>query len=291
MKHCMEFVSLILAVLLCCCAAVEKPSPDMSASPPSAVTAVQSPTPPPDEPVTEPSPETTSAPEPPPETAPAPEPSPEAVELNYQTTTSYDAETGIRRTTLDPQGLDLSVFYEIPVFERTGEGYRKINEFFEELEKPFFTPENNSLTGAWEYRNGIPMPYTFCYENAAAIMTQTDKLVSISIQSFWYMGGVNDTWSESYTFDTETGELLNLTDVAVGTEEEIDAVIRATLRTAEEEMGIEADLVSDYLPNDFEFYVNEGKVYLCFDRYEAAIGAAGSFTVELPVTIDPKFLA
>ena len=37
--------------------------------------------------------------------------------------------------------------------------------------------------------------------------------------------------------------------------------------------------------DEFEFYVEDGRVVLPFDKYEAAFGAYGGFAVELPADL------
>lgn len=157
------------------------------------------------------------------QTAPVTEPArsqePERVSLDIVTTAVFDPDTMIQRTTLDPQGLDLSVYFEIPVFQEPGEGRQKINRFFEDLRDEFFSPENEMLDLAWSSRNEcLPMPCTFRYECSAVTITQTEELINVTLRLDWYMGGVYDTWSDSYTFDPRTGELLEMTDVLAGTE-------------------------------------------------------------------------
>ena len=152
MKRYMLPIALALAVLLCACG--EGPVPEetlpMESAPAESAplhsataTAVPKPLP---TPTSAPTPEPTLTPTPAPTLEPTPEPTPEPSldpVLHYHTTSAYDPETGIRRTTLDPQGYDLSVYFEVPVFEEDGEGYRKINAFFDELERQFFTPVGN----------------------------------------------------------------------------------------------------------------------------------------------------
>lgn len=300
MKRRMIWLSLALAAVLCACGegpAEESPTPAESAPLHSATaTAVPKPLP---TPTSAPTPEPTLTPTPAPTLEPTPEPSLDPV-LHYRTTSAYDPETGIRRTTLDPQGYYLSVYFEVPVFEEDGEGYRKINAFFDELERQFFTPENESLTHAWETVTDPDGPevteeYPFFYERNAWVNSQTDKLVSVFIGYQWMMGGVLDCGSDSYTFRTDTGELVKLTDLVDGTEEELIGLIFAALeeRNGQEEYevgAIELDYLQDYTLDDFEFDVDEdGTIWINFDRYEAAYGAYGAFSVELPVTLDPKF--
>ena len=118
---------LVLAVLLSGCGTASVPRESVPPPSPSAAPRQQSP--------------------------PAPVPTPPAApsegrdsELRYHTTSSYDLEIGIRRTTLDAQGRCLSVYFEVPVFEEATAGYRKINAFFEELTERFIRGDSSRST-------------------------------------------------------------------------------------------------------------------------------------------------
>ena len=281
MKKCVFAIVIVLALLLSAC--VGKPQPASETSPSLLPSASPSPTPSPS-----PSLLPTATPTPTPEQFEEDYP-----ELLYNTTATFDPETNIQRTTLDPQGLDLIVYFEIPVFHAEGEGYRKINAFFEKLRDDFFTPGNESLTRAWAYRNGCaPMPYTFEYESSVIMRTQTEALVSVSIAWHWWMGGVSDTGSDSYTFEPQTGELLSLPELIQDSEEDAMKI----LWTAMEDSGMvdmddtfTIDSLKERTLDEFEFYVADDAVYIAFDRYEASIGAAGSFDILLPVTLKSEY--
>lgn len=216
---------------------------------------------------------------------------PEPPELLYQTETVYAPETTTRRTTLDPQGLNLSVYYEIPVFTGTEAGYPKINAFLESLRDDFFTPGNDDLTSAWEYASwSHETPYQ--YEVTGIIDTKSEKLVSVSMDYYWWMGGVQDYGGDSYTFRTDTGELLRLTDLLDGTEEELKGMILQATKdqTAEVDRGSDPGRIENYSLDQFEFFVEQDKVWIRFDKYEIAHGAAGQFFIELPAELKVEWI-
>lgn len=203
-------------------------------------------------------------------------------------TETYDPATRIRRVTLDPQGYQLEVYHEIPVFEETTVGYQKINQHFRELEEAFFGP-NGEAQSVWGYVTDPQTPEIGDTYNAswgAQITTETPELVSVRLYYDWYMGGTTSYGETCYVFDPETGEQLVITDVIDGTEEEIRGLVQEALR-AEYGFGdaLSADAIKDYEANRFDFYVLDGHVHVGFDKYEIAAGAAGSFDVELEVPL------
>ena len=220
-------------------------------------------------------------------------------ELHYRTSTAYDRSTGIQRTTLDPQGYGLDLWFEVPVFDELGKGYEKINAFFQELTQQFFSPDSVWITDPWEYATDPDgfrptKEYPFFLRRRAWINSHTDKLVSVSIGYEWMMGGVLDTGSDSYTFRTDTGELVRLTDLVDESEEELLEIIFAVLEARQieneyEMFALELDYLQDYTLDDYEFAVYEDSIVINFDKYEAAYGAYGDFDIKLPVQLNPKF--
>lgn len=288
------------ALMLSGCGGPQEPFAETSAPPASqSQPETQAPEPSPS-PSVEPSPTPEAVPSPEPTPPPSPEPSLDPV-LHYRTTSAYDPETGIRRTTLDPQGTDFEAWFERPVFEEDGEGYQKINEFFDELERQFFTPEDGTLAWVWGCMvepDGLFSPWDnpYCCFRNAAVGIHTDKLVSVHIYEYQCFLGVYEGF-KSYTFRTDTGELVRLTDLVDETDEELKEIIISAVR---EEVGEEWQDFNeeyreygpfkDYGIDDFKFAICEdGTIWINLDKYEAACGARGAFSVELPVTLNPKF--
>lgn len=204
---------------------------------------------------------------------------------------SYDPDTGIRCATLETE-LDVSIYFEIPVFSQEGAGFSQINAFFQELSRSFFSPENETLASALEYASRPDAPYKPYYYRCNTVTgCQTEHLVSVSIGYDWYMGGVVDYGSDSYTFRTDTGELLRLTDLLEGSEEELKAQILDAVKEQDAGTGtIDLESLQEYALDDFEFYVDSnGSVWILFDKYEAADGAYGGFAVELPLPLKAPY--
>ncbi len=202
--------------------------------------------------------------------------------LDIRTKEIYDSERGILRTYLDAP--DLELFYEIPVFEEDSEGYRKINQFFEDKKEVFFSPENENLITALDMATNDPAGDAGGYEygNTAVVRLQTEELVSVSICYEWYMGGVLDYGSDSYTFRTDTGEQLHLTDLVEGTEAELKAEIVSLLQEQDGGRGsLSLGNLQERPLEEFEFVACPDGVWVFFDKYEIADGAAGSFSVKL----------
>ncbi len=203
--------------------------------------------------------------------------------LLYQRDAIYDAKTGVQRFTLDTQGMNASIYFEIPVFEETTAGRRKINAFFQNLEQNFFSPENENLSADWEHISSRPDHGTYFYENDAFICTDTETWISVSISYYWNMGGVNDTGCTNYNFSAKTGEMLKLSGLIEESEPEALTALYNALREEYDSFDLDWERIREYSLDDFDFCIYEDGIFIDFDRYEIADGAAGSFSLRLPV--------
>lgn len=233
-----------------------------------------------------PVPQETAAPAPTPEAAaPSPEATAPPLPTNYFHTLCYLRPTVyLDKAVMDTQGYPLTCSFEIPKFEETTEGYRAINAFFQDLRDAFFDPKGGegSAQAAWDSVTSAGDPdYRYFYERSVRVLTQTDTLVSVYLDWYWYMGGVNDTGGDCYNFDPATGARLYLSDLIAQPEDKTLALIRSVIK----ENGYEGTYVEGRALDSFDFYVDEGKVFLQFDRYEITIGAGGSPVLELPVKL------
>lgn len=173
----------------------------------------------------------------------------------------------IKRTTLNDENLNLSVYFEIPIFHEKTSGYKKINSYFQKLEKNFFAQSNESLNNALEYAKIIPHEIPFRYENTAMVHTKSEKLLSASINSDWWMGGINDTNVEYYNFSTETGQILKLSDLIDETElETLNKIYKAT-----KEKNLDLTEIKTKSLDDFNFYIKNQTIIINYEKYSLPI--------------------
>lgn len=98
------------------------------------------------------------------------------------------------------------------------------------------------------------------------------------------MGGMVSYGSNNYNFCTDTGEQLHLTDLIDGTETEIKQMIVNAMIQEYPIIESRADILDNiwnYDVEKFDFSIDNGRIYICFDKYEIAEGAAGVFRAEL----------
>ena len=184
----------------------------------------------------------------------------------------------------------LEIFYEIPVFDQEGEGYQRINQFFQKKQDAFLEDtetisEEKELSLTANYYNEI-----FCDTWYASVPAHTDKLVSVILSQAYHMGGPHPwTGLETYVFRTDTGAELFLSDVADGTAWEISSAIMADAQRQDPDGNfIDFETLRGRRLEEFRFYIQDGKIIIIFDTYECTLFRAMIEEIELPMGLKPE---
>ena len=97
--------------------------------------------------------------------------------------------------------------------------------------------------------------------------------------SEWYGGGVHNSSEYGLNYNLNTGKKLKIEDVISGN---VKKKIVKALKKQMPEAGISYN-PSELVKNrkDYDFYLKDGMVYICFDSYELGQGGTGvAFTVK-----------
>lgn len=219
---------------------------------------------------------------------------PESIISSSAGNVTYDSRSGIQRTTVDSKGYNLEIYYEIPVFNENEAGYQKINAFFLNLQDEFLDAENEDLIWVWECTIGNPPDNSspYLYISNARVNARTAKLVSITLDSCIYIGGVYNAELTDYNFRTDTGEQVFLTDMIDGTETEIKEMIVNTVKQSYPDIEtVNSDALNSIRNRslgDFHFYVSDNHIFIRFDQYDLygmAYGSSLDFDIELPAEL------
>ena len=189
---------------------------------------------------------------------------------------------------------DIIVYHQIPILSGDSEATRAINQYMQGIMDQFLTEDN--LSSAWEYEqerhtedgpgdDGEKYQYT-----VEANVTELGKYTSYLLIREWFMGGVMDTGYQAYTFDSETGKLLSLSDIYPLDWKQIQSMVRDTLKgyienTPADEGGMDVDEIdwsAVETADTYKFYIKDGDVHVVFSKYEIAPGYAGCFDFKLP---------
>lgn len=163
------------------------------------------------------------------------------------------------RATIDTTGYDCEMYLETPEFAETTDGYKKINKFFADMRDGYLNGEDEKVGFMFERMEQGTGDGTYGYTQTCTVRCQTEHFVSVSYSIWWFVSATNVSYA-TYTFDAQTGELLELTDLINGSEQEIvDYII--SLYDAEgynEESYI-------FLPTEYSrylFYIEDNQVWV-----------------------------
>lgn len=168
--------------------------------------------------------------------------------------------TDIDTSAYNTDSFTCEIFLETPEFSGSAKGYPKINAFFEEMRNDFLSGEDEGVTFLLErVEEGFTEDYAgFSYTNTCTVRSQTEQLVSVTITSSSFSGGAHpELTMVGYTFDAQTGELLEMTDLVGCTEQDI--LNRISARYSAEGF---ADPYFTYYYNEFTCYVEDDQVWI-----------------------------
>lgn len=201
----------------------------------------------------------------------------------------------IQRTTIDSRGYDIEIWYEVPVFPEDTEGYPKINAEYEARLDAFLEDESGELADLWEIVEGNPpVSDSYRYTVSTNIKSQTARYVSVKQEFYMYLGGMDGVECYYGNYRTDTGERLLLTDLLDGSESEIKEMVADALAQADpytEETGA-LDEIRNRDAGEFDFYISDGHIYVCFTPYELygmTYGDDAPLEVELPAELKAEW--
>lgn len=197
-----------------------------------------------------------------------------------------EKDWGFIQTATNSLRNDLTLSFEIPVFNEKVPGYQKINDVFQNRRTAFFNKD--AVTKRWDfnYLDEINHDAVMQFEDSftADVKLVSDKYVSVLLMYSWFAGGVNDYGYETYLFDAQTGDPVTLDKYLNKDFETTKASVKEGINTFLAENQLAQDTIEwKTFENmtDFKFIIENGKTLVMFSKYEIADGATGGIIVEL----------
>lgn len=199
------------------------------------------------------------------------------------------------RSLKDSQGDVVILYYFDQAVLENSEMYKQfseINRLIQQDCEQFFS-ENGTMDDWYE---SVPderkqelkeCPY-LCIATGNITCNQ-NGILSICLLEEWCMGGVYNTNYSGESFNLETGERLRIEELFSMGEQETLEYLKNQTKTyvqnhPENNWTSEIDeIIDDYVLDQFEFYVEEGIVNLCYRTYELGPGAMGPVVVPCPI--------
>ena len=221
-----------------------------------------------------------------PQAEPSPSPSPTPVPTDTATASLQREDHSIKN---EDGEVIVKYYYDKLVLEESRPEFSAINELAQQACNAFFeelSPEDISTEMA-------SPEYPFLNTADGEITCNQGGIISVRLQATWYMGGVQNINFSGLNFDLETGEELKLTDVFSMDEESTLQYLREqSVQYIEEnpdyswwsdDIQDAKQVVSEYTLDQYDFYIQDDAVYLCYPTYALGPGAMGPVVIACPI--------
>lgn len=176
------------------------------------------------------------------------------------------------------------VSYIYPQFSGNSEAAKKVNKILSKECKKFMKSDNaadleESVKGLIKSGNINENTFVYHYNGECKIVYNKNGIISIRTLYDWYAGGVNDYGLGGINYDLINGKKLNYKDVVSGNGKK--KLLKSIKNTVKNKYDANRLCNAVKKIKNYDFYLQGNMVYVCFDKYEIAEGAAGAF--EFPV--------
>lgn len=130
-----------------------------------------------------------------------------------------------------------------------------------------------------------------CHDTHCEVTHNDNGILSIRAGVSWYLGGVFTADYYGMTFDLKSGEKLNVLQVIGGdptqAEEKLNEIICEYVTEAYGEGLFDAPerILEDYSAQEYNFYVEEGQIFVTFNTYTFAPGQEGATVVPTGIMV------
>lgn len=192
--------------------------------------------------------------------------------------------------------LKLSQYFDKVVLEPTNDKYVRINSLIQQESDKFLADADEQII----FTKENPSPYDGWYSNYsdAIVTTNSNGILSIKTSYVWCMGGTVGYGDRGLNFNLNTGDVLSLTDVFSMNENEIEMYFKEQTKKYisdnpdkgwwNDNVQNAVSTVEAYTLEQFNYYIENDNIYLCYPKYELGPGGMGPVTVCCPITKPKK---
>lgn len=174
------------------------------------------------------------------------------------------------------------VYFQYPEIQGTSSEVQSINDILKKESKTYMQSETaqNLIDCAKQYAKNVTDKaeevITYYYKTDCVVTYNQNSMISLHMKNAWYAGGVYNQYDYGYTFDLGTGKKLEIKDVVSGSSVSVkNKILTAGKKYLTSDEGFDQKayrvIKSNYL-KDFKFYLEKGKVYICYGSYELGRG-------------------
>lgn len=209
---------------------------------------------------------------------------------------SYQIEKSAKEYVDEKGTAILTLDYQKPVLAGKTAAVKKINQFYDKLEKKWYAAEAKELKNAIDVKKEAGKEYhTYTSTFTTEVTYNKNGVISILGLGYDYTGGNHgQPYRETHTFDLNTGKELKTTDILKGTKTQINSKILAAFtkviqrkpsnyfETALTDIKKEANV-------NRPFYLGKSGVVFYCDPYLIAPYATGFVEASIPYSAANTF--
>ena len=159
--------------------------------------------------------------------------------------------------------------YQLPQLKGKSSAIKKINKSIMEDYKKSFEYKRN-LFNYFEALKSSSYTNIY-YKNKCKVSYNQNGYICFKFTSYWYAGGVGNTWEYGLTYRLKDGKKMGIQDVIAGKKSSIKKRIAQTYSRKIYKGGYSPIMKIKY--SDFNFYIKPGKkVMVCFGPYQSGLG-------------------
>ncbi len=169
--------------------------------------------------------------------------------------------------------IAVDCYYSVLSLSGSGKAVKKINKFFKNLSKNFDPETILGYAESMAEEGGIDPNMTLYDTNRAWVTYNDGKYISVSMERYWYAGGVSNTFHDGYTFSLKTGKralISKVTGIA------FDQIKEKVIADVSEKFVID-EMTKAFLDSikesDINYYLtNDGHCAITFQPYDVGQG-------------------
>ena len=165
--------------------------------------------------------------------------------------------------------------YQLPQLSGNSEVVKKINASLKKDYKESLEGKEKCFETAKEfekYKAYINPEVPLCTKTTCKISYNKNGYVSFKYHSRWYAGGVGNTWTYGMTYDLKTGKKLTVSHVISGNKSAVKKKIINKYCSKIADSDEAKEELNGMKISDFQFYLKNGKVVVCFGPYQPGGG-------------------
>ena len=164
-------------------------------------------------------------------------------------------------------------YYSVFSLSGSGKAVKRINKFFKNLSKEFDPETILGYAESMAEDANVDPNMTLYDTNRAWVVYNDGKYISVTMERYWYAGGVSNTFHDGYTFSLKTGKRAPISKVTGLTFDQIKEKVTADISEKFVVDDMTKALLDTIKESDINYYLtNDRHCVITFKPYDVGQG-------------------